>query len=73
MAVGFGLLDPEAVLLREIADPKMHREDVALSYALALSTPDQVDWPKVNHATIDRWSMSALKWIKTFAWKAVRS
>lgn len=72
MAIGFALCDPEDVLLREIADKRMKREDVALSYALALRTPDEVDWPKVNHAIIDRWSMSALKWIKTYAWKCVR-
>lgn len=69
----FALCDPEGTMLREIADKRMKREDVALSYALALRTPDQVDWPKVNYAIIDRWSPSALRWIKEFAWKQVRN
>lgn len=42
------LADPERVLLEEIADPRMKRADVAASYALALKTPDEVDWKKVK-------------------------
>lgn len=67
------LADPERVLLEEIADPRMKRADVAASYALALKTPDEVDWKKVNAAIIERWSLSALKWIKTRAWKTAES
>jgi hypothetical protein len=71
--VTFGLVDPEQVLLSEIADKAMDRTDVGLSYALALSTPNEVNWSKVNQAILDRWSLSGLKWIKDFAWKAARS
>ena len=63
------LADPEGQLLEEIADPKMTRRDVALTYRLALRSRDRVDWGKVNRAIIDRWSSSALGWIKEFAWK----
>lgn len=64
------LADPEGQLLEEIADPAMTRRDVALTYGLALrGSQDRVDWPKVNRAIVDRWSLSALEWIKAFAWK----
>lgn len=67
------LLDPEGTLLCEVADHRMKRADVALTYAMALvhSQRGSIDWPKVNHAIIDRWSLSALKWIKERAWKHV--
>lgn len=67
------LADPERVLLEEIADTRMKRADVAATYALALKTPDEVDWKKVNAAIMEHWSLSALKWIKTRAWKLARS
>lgn len=65
------LCDRENVLLREISDKAMKREDVAQTYAMTLrsSERDTVDWSKVNHAIIDRWSRNALVWIKTRAWK----
>jgi hypothetical protein len=66
------LADPERVLLEEIADDRLKREDIAASYALAMKTPDKVDWPKVNRAIIDRWSKSGLVFIKERAWKVVR-
>jgi hypothetical protein len=68
--VRFELGDPEGQLLKEIADPSMTRRDVALTYGLAIrSGKERVDWPKVNRAIVDRWSLSALEWIKDFAWK----
>jgi hypothetical protein len=65
------LIDPEGTLLSEIADKRMKRADIASSYALAMSTPD-VDWRKINHAIMDRWSLAGLKWIKERAWKLRR-
>ena len=65
------MVDPQGQLLREVADPRMKRDDVALTYAFALRQPGEVDWAKVNHAIIDRWSLSALKYIKEQAWKRV--
>ena len=62
------LADPEGQLLEEIADPKMKRRDVAMTYRLALRSRDRVDWGKVNRAIIERWSASGLGWIKEFAW-----
>lgn len=51
-------------LLREIGMPGMKRNDIALSYALAMRSSDPTDWAKVNRAIIDRWSKSALVYIK---------
>jgi hypothetical protein len=60
----------ERTLLQEIGMKEMKRLDVAKTYALALrsSERDRIDWAKVNRAIIDRWSVSALNWIKERAW-----
>lgn len=63
------MVDVEGQLLREIADTRMKRADVALTYAFGLRQQDEVDWPKINRAIIERWSLSGLTWIKTEAWK----
>ena len=68
------LADPEVQLMEEIANPAMKRRDVALTYGLALrGDHSRVDWPEVNRAIVDRWSIAALKWIKDFAWKGPSS
>lgn len=66
------LADPEGTLLREIADSHLTRDDVALTYAMAMRGGEEVDWSKVNHAILDRWSMAALRYVKTEAWKLVQ-
>ena len=63
------LCDCENVLLEEIARPEMKRRDIALTYGLALVSGEKIDWSKVNQAIIERWSINALIWIKTQAWK----
>lgn len=71
--MGAELVDCENVLLGEIADKRLKREDVAQTYALTLmsSERDQVDWFRVNRAIMARWSMAGLKWIKKRTWKIV--
>ena len=66
----FELVDCEATILREIADPQMHQRDVSQTYRLILESSecDRVDWAKVNGAIIARWSRSGLLRIKTQAW-----
>lgn len=66
----FELACCESVLLSEIANPAMKRRDVAKTYALALRSSEAktMDWGKVNRAIIERWSFSALNWIKKAAW-----
>jgi hypothetical protein len=70
------MMDVENVLLREIADKRMTRDDVALTYAFAIRqqgqwSGDEVDYAKVNRAIMERWSMAALKYIKEKAWRLV--
>lgn len=61
--------DRTRALLREVADLRMKRDDIAETYALALNTPERVDWTAVNSAIIRRWSVSGLNYIKERAWK----
>lgn len=63
------LVNPERQLLDEIADPRLKRADVALTYALAMRSVADIHWQRVNEAIIERWSMSALCWIKERAWR----
>ena len=45
---------------------------MALTYAFAIRQADEVDFGTVNRLIMDRWSLSALKYIKEKAWKRVR-
>lgn len=68
------MVDPQRVILEEIADKRMKRDDVAMTYAFALrqhgrTSDDEFDYALVNRAIMDRWSLSALKYIKERAWK----
>ena len=60
------LANCEQTLLAEISSPEFRRIDVAKTYALALRSSEAslVNWGEVNRAVIDRWSASALNWIK---------
>ena len=68
-ALRIEMVDPEKLILEEIADPKITRNSVALTYAFCL----RQGWGtaigrEVNRAIIDRWSLSALDYIKKRAW-----
>lgn len=66
------MLDVEGTLLREIADRRLTRDDVMLTYAFGIrDCPDDVRWAVVNAAIVERWSMAALSYIKKGAWKLV--
>ena len=55
--------------LDELDDKRCKRKDVANTYALILrDNRDEVDWAKINKAIMERWSVSALTWIKEQAW-----
>ena len=63
------LCDCENMLLREIGDKHFYRNDIATTYALAImQKTEKVDWAKVNRAILERWSHSALVYIKNRAW-----
>lgn len=65
------MVDPQRVMLEEIADSRMTRDDVATSYAFGLRQGG-VDWATVNRAIIERWSRGGLRYIKERAWKRAR-
>ncbi|HWF25213.1 MAG TPA: hypothetical protein VG275_07190 [Solirubrobacteraceae bacterium] len=72
MGVTVEMADPQGQLLREVADRRLTRDDVALTYAFALRQASEVDFALVNHAILDRWSMAALRYIKEKAWRYVK-
>ena len=65
------LMDTTNVLLQEIAEPEFTRDTVALTYAMALCSSDKTDFKRVHQAIIERWSCSALEYIKREAWKKI--
>ena len=65
----FIMTNCEKVLLQECKIPQITRNDIALTYRLAMQSRESVDWAKVNAAIIERWSKSGLKYIKELAWK----
>ena len=56
------------VLINHIQDKRVKRKFIAKLYALAIQSSETVDWKEVNKAIIDRWSVSALQYIKNSAW-----
>lgn len=63
---------PQVILLDDVKDQRMTRDEVALSYALAIRKHTDVDWPTVNQAILERWSPYALRYVKTEAWKLLK-
>ena len=59
----------EKMILDEIENKAFKRKAIALTYAIALTVPYEVDWGKINRAIINRWSPSGLKYIKELAHK----
>lgn len=59
----------EAVLMEEIADRMVTQKQLACTYALVLDAGEAVNWERVNHAIIERWSETSLRRVKTMAWK----
>ena len=66
----FKLVDPEEGILEEIANPKVTRNAVALTFAFCLRQRDEdgIDFKKICQAIVARWSFSALDYIKKRAW-----
>lgn len=66
--VTMDLMSTTSTLLNEIDHKECTKNDIAMTYRLAMESEDETDWKKVNLAIIDRWSVSALKDIKELAW-----
>lgn len=56
------------VLLQDIGAAEATRNDVALTYSMAIrsevAAADKPDWPTINGAILKRWKMSGLEYIK---------
>lgn len=65
------MVDPLGQALREIGDPAMKRDDIAVTYAFAIRQWDAMDkrYATINHAIMERWSLAGLKYIKERAWR----
>ena len=58
----------ENTIMQEIENKQCGRLDIAKLYWLALRCNDDIDWRRINSAILERWSYSALEWIKRQAW-----
>ena len=63
------LMSCEEIILEEIANKEATRDNVALTYAFCIDSSEKIDFAKINKAIVDRWSRSALQYIKKEAWK----
>ena len=61
------------VLVEAAATKEYRRVEVAALYAVAIAYDPDIDWAVVNKAIVERWSLSALKWIKRLAWAGVKA
>ncbi len=65
------MVDCEDTMLSALKAPELTRDIIALTYAFALRSSEDVDFGKVNRAIMDRWSVAGLEYIKRKAWKLV--
>ncbi len=60
------------VICNEVSRKETRRNDVALTYAMALKSQaqhgDKPDWKAINAAIIARWGIRGLKAVKNRAW-----
>ena len=66
--MGIELRNCTELLLMEAADKVITRNSIAVTYSMALCSSEPTDWARVNAAIIERWSPSALTYIKERAW-----
>jgi len=69
MKMSMELVLTTQTLLSEIQIKQLKRDDIAMTYFLAMVSREKTDWPVVNGAIIGRWSMSGLRYVKHRAWK----
>ena len=62
----------ESVILQEIAEKETTRDSVALTYAFCIISSEEIDFRKINIAIAERWSRSAVNYIKHKAWRTVK-
>ena len=63
-------VDFVAWIMNEIEGEGFTRKDVAHTYAILIQKGHE-NWKPINQAIMNRWSKSALLWIRAEAWKIV--
>jgi hypothetical protein len=65
----------EMTILSEIADRRIPRRSVALTYAMTLRSSEDrdglVNWRTINEAIVGRWGRRGLAAVKNLAWKLI--
>ncbi len=71
----FEMMFCQDVILDEIKMKEIKRNDIALTYALAIISSENktINWKLVNKSIIERWSESGLEYIKEKAWKLIEA
>lgn len=73
MSGTFELTNPVGVILRDIGDQRLHREQIATTYGAMIrehhADLSVIPWAEINAAILKRWSPAGLVWIKERAWK----
>jgi hypothetical protein len=70
----FTLTHGHIAIEAECADEQFSRENVALTYALAMRGDDSTtDWSRANKAIADRWGMRGLEDVKEQAWALIEA
>ena len=59
----------EGIILQEINDKNVTRDSIAITYAFCIDSTEKPNFAKINRAIVNRWSHSALDYIKKEAWK----
>jgi len=65
------MLDCENVIMQELSDKRIKRKGIALTYAFAIESDEEINFKRINEAIMKRWSKAGLIWIKTLAWKYI--
>lgn len=63
----------ELALLQVVGDKKATEQTVAIYYAAAIRSSEEVDFPKVNAAIKGRWGKRAVERVKERAWETVEA
>jgi hypothetical protein len=60
-------------LIKKIKNPQWQQADIAKEYSAAIQeyviNGQDLNWPVINRAIVDRWGRSGLKRVKEMAWK----
>ena len=65
------LMQPEGHLMRDLYLDRVTKKEFAITYSLAMASPEDVDFSRVNQHIMDRWGENGLKLVKKRAWERI--